>query len=108
MKLRAFWIVSFVLAIIAIGIHVKSLNVASKGMKAMAKAVTATDNQIEILRTEAKRFANLSGTIAITGLGVAIGSLVCVVVSFKKHEPAWRSIPFALLVFYVLLQFAVV
>jgi len=96
------------LAVAAICVHVLSLGKASKGMKLYARAVVATGSQKESLKMEAKQYANRSGTIALGGLCVGMGSAVCLIVSFKKREPAWRSISCALLVFYALLQFAIV
>jgi len=104
MKLRVFWIASILFAICAIGVDVKSQNEASNGMKFIAQSVMATNDQKEVLKAEAKRCAHQSDELALAGLCVAIGSAVCLVVSVKQHEPARRSIPFVLLVLYVLLQ----
>jgi hypothetical protein len=108
LKSRAYCLASVRLAVAAIYVHVLSLGEASKGMKLYARAVVATESQKESLKVEAKPYANRSGTIALSGLCLAIGSVVCLIVSFKKREPAWRSISCALLVFYVLLQLAIV
>ena len=108
MKARAYWFVSLVLATAAIWVHIAALGEVSKGMKLRARAVVATDLQKESLKAEAKHYTSRSVLIALTGLVVAIGSAACLIVSFRRREPAWHSIPFALLVFYVLLQFAII
>jgi len=108
MKLRAYGFASVMLAITAICVHALSLGEASKGMKLYARAVVATESQKEFLKAEAKQYASKSGTFALAGLCVAIGSAVCLIVSFKRHEPARRLISCALLMFYVLLQFAII
>jgi hypothetical protein len=105
MKSRAYWAASVLFAIIAIGVHVKALDEATKGMKAFARSITATDEQKAILKAEAKQHENCSLGVALTGFCAAVASTFYLVVSFKRQEPAWRSIPIGLLVFYVLLQF---
>lgn len=108
MKSRSFWIASVFFAIMAIGVHVASLNQAGKGMKLRAQAVVASEAQKNLMKTEAKLFASRSGAIALVGLCTAIGSVVCAFISAKRHEPAWLSVPATLLAFYLLMQFAIV
>ncbi|HXR04537.1 MAG TPA: hypothetical protein VN836_07500 [Verrucomicrobiae bacterium] len=108
MKLRDFWFASIMLATVAICVHAASFQQASKSMQALARAVIAPDDQKALLKTEAHEFGNKSRSIALAGFCVAMASVLCLAVSYKRHEPAWHSIPIALLGFYGLLQFAIV
>ena len=96
------------LATAAICVHAASLREASVGMKLYARAVVATEDQKELLKTKAKQHGSRSRTVAVAGFGVALGSAVCLIASRKRLEPARRVIPFGLLVFYVMLQFLLV
>ena len=55
---------------------------------------------------EAQAYRSRGTVISVVGLIFALASLLSAIASARKHEPAWRSVTFALLIFYVMLQFA--
>jgi uncharacterized BrkB/YihY/UPF0761 family membrane protein len=107
-KARAYWLTSIIVAAVALCVHATALHEAAKGLHIRARAVTAPEDQSELMKAKTKQFADRSEAVALVGLVLAVVSLVCLVASSRHHEPAWRSIPFALLVLYLLLQFAFV
>jgi tRNA(Ile2) C34 agmatinyltransferase TiaS len=106
MNIRRFFIVSLGLAIIAVGLHVAALSQYGHGARAIARAVTQPESQRAFAKQAARVYRERGSLIAIAGLGFALGSLAFVVVSARRHEPAWRSVTVAFLAFYFLLQFA--
>ena len=106
MNIRRFFIVSLGLAVIAIGLHVAALSQYGHGARAIARAVTQPESERTLAKPTAREYRERGSVIAIAGLGVALASIVFVVVSARRHEPAWRSVTVAFLVFYLLLQFA--
>lgn len=109
MKMRSFFMASLALAVIAVGLHAAALSQYGQAARSIASAITQPESA-ESERAAAKQagrvYRERGDTMAIIGLGIALASLALVVVSGRRHEPAWRSITVALLVFYLLLQFA--
>ena len=108
MSIRRFFIASLALAIVAVGLHLTSLSQTSRDSRTIARAVTLSESERVAARVDAQVYFNRGGVIGCIGLVIALASLVFVVVSARKREPAWRSVTFALLFIYVMLQFAFV
>jgi hypothetical protein len=109
MKTRAFCFASLVLVVFALCVDLGAKGQFSQGMSLRAHSVTASPEQRQQMRSEATSFETRSVVFGLFGLCLAVSSLVCLVVSFRRHEPAWwRSVPVALLVVYLLLQFTLV
>ncbi|MEI8289705.1 MAG: hypothetical protein WCH99_09535 [Verrucomicrobiota bacterium] len=109
MRKRAFCIASLVLVAFALcsDFTAKSQYSASKFL--LARSVTATIKQKQQMRAESEQHTNRGGVFGFVGLFFAVSSLICLVISFRRHEPAWwRSIPVALLGVYLMLQFMLV
>ena len=109
MKIRVFFILSLALALIAVGLHVAALSQNGHAAHSIARAVTqpeSEESERAVARQTALVYRDRGSVIAIMGLGVALASLTLVVLSARKHEPAWRSVTVAFLFFYLLLQFA--
>ena len=109
MKKRAFCFASLVLVVFALCMDFGAKGQFSKGKGLRAHSVTASAEQKQQMRTEAALFVRRGAVFGLFGLCLAVSSLVCLVVSFRRHEPAWwRSVPVALLVVYLMLQFMLV
>ena len=91
---------------LAVGLDMAGMSEYSRGARIVARAVVLPESQRAAAKTEALAHRNRGAGITIAGLAFAMASLVFVIVSARKHEPAWRSVTFALLIFYVMLQFA--
>jgi hypothetical protein len=107
--MRRFFIISLALALIAVGLHVAALSQYAHAARSIALAITqpeSEESERAVARQTALVYRERGSVIAIMGLGVALASLTLVVLSARGHEPAWRSITVAFLVFYLLLQFA--
>jgi hypothetical protein len=78
----------------------------SRGARIIARAVILPESKRVAAKTEAEAYRSRGTVISVVGLAFALASLVFVILSARKHEPAWRSVTFALLIFYVMLQFA--
>ncbi|MDB6035388.1 MAG: hypothetical protein JWM16_5726 [Verrucomicrobiales bacterium] len=106
MNIRRFFLVSIGLAFLAIGLDIAAMSQYSRGARAKARAVTSPESERAVARSEAQTYRSLGTVISLVGLAFAAASLVFVIASARRHEPAWRSVTFALLFFYVMLQFA--
>jgi hypothetical protein len=107
-KTRAFWLTSLFLVIFAICFHLGGLNKASEGLRYRAKSVESTEQQKQEYKTAISHVVSQSDTLILLGLISAATSVVCLIVSYRKKEKVSRSVPIALLVFYLLLQLVVV
>jgi hypothetical protein len=109
MKERAFCFASLVLVAFALCADFGAKCQFSQGISLRAHSVTASPEQKQQMRVEATSFVKRGAVFGLFGLCLAVSSLVCLVVSFRRHEPAWwRSVPIALLVVYLMLQFTLV
>jgi hypothetical protein len=94
--------------VLAVGLDVAGMSQYSRGARVIAHAVALPEGERVAAKMEAQTYRSRGTVISVVGLAFALGSLVFVIVSARKHEPAWRSVTFALLIFYVMLQFALV
>ena len=105
MNIRRFFLVSLGLAVLAVGLDMAGMSQYSRGARVVARAVVLPESERLAAKMEAQAYRSRGTVISVVGLIFALASLVFVVVSARKHEPAWRSVTFALLIFYVMLQF---
>jgi len=84
------------------------LNKASEGLRCRVKAIKATEEQKLEYKAEIRRVVRQSDTFIFLGLISAVTSVICLFMSYRKKENVSRSVPVAVLVFYVLLQFVLV
>jgi len=116
MSRRRFFFVSLALAVIAIGLQFTALGQFGHGPEAIAReikrasvrGVSLSEQERTALKVEASRYSSRGIVIGCMGLAFALASIGFVVASARRHEPAWRSLTFALLFFYVMLQFMLV
>ena len=94
------------LAVLAIGFDMTAMSQYSRGARVFVRAVVLPESEREVAKSEAQTYRSRGTVISVMGLAFALASLVFVIASARKHEPAWRSVTFALLIFYVMLQFA--
>jgi hypothetical protein len=99
-------LVSLVLAGFAIGLELAAQAQFARGVGIVARSVVLPESQRLPARSQSKIYRARGTAVAIVGFGFALAASGFVVASARKHEPAWRSVTVALLVFYVMLQFA--
>ena len=122
---RAFCRASLLLVSAALALHLGAWRQFSRGMVRSARgsselwqqreqagpegrSPTFGAKQRQELWEEVDRYVNRGDVLSEIGLGLAASSLVCVVLSFLRREPASRFWPVFLLVVYVMMQFVVV
>ena len=93
---------------LAICFHLGGLSKVSEELRYRAKSVEATEEQKQEYKAEIRHVVSQSDTLTFLGLISAITSVICLFVSYRKKEKVSRSVPVALLGFYVLLQFVIV
>jgi hypothetical protein len=105
-----FWLASFVFVSAAICLHLAALRQAGRGVQCFTQAMngTTTEDQRQSLKAESHRFFQAAEGFRFTGMAAVFLSIVGLVVSNWKNEPAPRSIILAAMVFYSLLLLAVV
>ena len=108
MKKRLCFLASLLLVVVALILHFGALTQIQKGMLQRAHSVTAVAGQKQQMRTDADHLFSQGSVLGSIGLGFAVSSVVCLVVSFRRHEPGRRSIPVTLLVIYLMAQFFMV
>jgi len=106
MHIRRFFLLSLGLAVLAVGFDMAGMLQYSRGARVIARAVMLPESERVAAKAQAQIYRSRGTVISVVGLALALVSLVSVIVSARKHEPAWHSVTFALLIFYVMLQFA--
>lgn len=106
MSSRRYFLVSLLLALLAVGLDMASMSQYSHGARIWARAVTSSENDRGAAEIEARGYRSRGTVLSVVGFAFALTSLFFVVVSARKNEPAWRPVTIALLIFYVMLQFA--
>ena len=104
--MRRYFIASLVLAILAVGLDMAGMSQYSHGGSIIARSVLLPTAERVAAKLEAQMYRSRGTFVSVVGLALALVSLVFVIGSSRKHEPAWRSATYALLIFYVLLQFS--
>jgi hypothetical protein len=108
MSIRRFFLASLALAVLAVGLQGAALRHFSRGAQTIARAVESSDAAREDARAEANSLAHQGEVTAYIGMAVAVASVAFLVVSARRHEPAWRSVTLALLAFYIMLHLTLV
>lgn len=106
MSIRRYFLLSLLLSVLAVGLDMAGMSYYSHGARIRARAITSPGSDRGAAEIEARAYRTRGTFISVFGLMLALSSLFFVVVSARKHEPAWRSVTVALLIFYALLQFA--
>ena len=106
MSIRRYFLLSLLLAVLAIGLDMAGMSQYSHGARIRARAVVSPGSDRSAAEIEAQAYRSRGTFINVLGLMLALSSLWFVVASARKHEPAWRPVIIALLIFYVMLQFA--
>ncbi len=109
MNQRLFCIASLVLVTFALCLDFGAKNRFSKYMHLRANSLSVATEQKGQMIAEAHRASSMGSILVILGLVFAVSSLVCLVVSFRRHEAVWwRAAPVALLIWYLMMQFTLV
>ena len=108
MNMRKFFLVSLGLAVLAVGLEMVAMSQYSRGARVIARAVILPESESAVAKSEAQTIRSRGTVVSLVGLGFALASFVLLIVSARRHEPASRSVIFALLVVYVMLQFLLI
>ena len=108
MRRRAFFFASVFWVIVALSLHIAALGQISKGVGLRAQSVRLAAEQKQQMNAGARRYTSRGEALSYVGLVFGISSVGCLVVSFRRHEAARRSIPVTLLICYLMLQFMLV
>src|SRR5262249_24111968 len=104
-RFRRFFLLSLGLAILAVVFDMTAMSLYRRGAGVRARSVLLSESERGAARSEAQVYRTSGTVISVVGLFLALASLGFVVVSARKHEPAWRPATVVVLVFYVMLQF---
>ena len=108
MSIRKFFLVSLALAAVAVGLHLAALGQFGRGLSERAREVTVPESERLALKAEASRYSSRGTVIGYVGFAFAVSSVGFVIVSARRHERALRSVTFALLFIYLMLQFVLI
>ncbi len=108
MRAQRLFIASLLLAVLAVAVQFQAMNQTGLGIQAIAKAARLPQAERDAARSLARRQIEQGAFIQRIGALIATVSAGFVLASGRKQEPAWRSLTFATLGFYVLTQFLLV
>ena len=108
MRKREFWWASLVLVVLGVCVHFGALSQWAKSTSHRARALGVDEDQRQQMYAEADGFVRIGSILGYVGLGLAVGSTVCLAVSIRRKEQAWHLVPIGLLVVYLFLQFLMV
>jgi hypothetical protein len=106
MNMRRYFIVSLVLAILAVGLDMAAMLQYSRGGRVIVPSALLPTGERVAAKLEAQKYRSRRTFVSLVGLALALASLVFVIGSSRKGKPAWRSATYVQLIFYVLLQFS--
>jgi hypothetical protein len=104
MKERAFFLLSLVLAVLALSAHLWAMGFASRSLNMRVRAISGPPTERAPGLAKAKERSSQFPFFYYAGLASAVGSVTLLAVSSRKREPVSPSIPVGLLAGYVLLQ----
>jgi hypothetical protein len=99
MNMRRYFIVSLVLAILAVGLDMAAMLPYSRGGREIVPSAFLPTGERVTAKLEAQKYRSRGTFVSLVGLALALASLVFVIGSLRKGEPAWRSATYALLIF---------
>jgi hypothetical protein len=101
MNTRTFFLVSVILALVALVIHSVAHDKLDAGSKLKAKQLeVAVKQQTHYTPDpEASRLFSTGRALNHVGMAFTISAAICVFVAIVRREPGWYSVPFLLLVF---------
>jgi len=99
-----YFLLSAVLAFIAIGLEVAAKSRDSRAIRTLARAVVLPEGERAAAKMQARSFSTQGTIVSLIGVAFALGSLAFIIPSARKHEPARRSVTVVLLVLYLMLQ----
>jgi hypothetical protein len=117
MTIRKFFLASLVLALVALFLQLTGLGLGSRGAFLRAEAVqrvadrgggSLTAEERSQLKAQTDAYRHRGATAQCCGGAVALASIGFAITSVRKHEPAWRSLTFAVLFFYALSFFTLI
>lgn len=108
MRFRSLFFASLLCVPFAFLLHTASLGQFSRSSMLRANSISVSDQDRADRRQEAENCRRGGSICNLTGLAFATTSLVLVILSARRKEPAARSITVVFLVLYVLFVFGVV
>ncbi|MHC5061290.1 MAG: hypothetical protein ACYTFK_09435 [Planctomycetota bacterium] len=104
MNRRKYFLASLLLAVCAICSDFVWKEYAMRSHSLYAESFGMFKGHQDVVRTRAQELLEKGTFFFRIGLGFASLSFLLWLVSLARHEPAWQSIPFLLLIFYLLLN----
>ncbi|MDO8302415.1 MAG: hypothetical protein Q7T18_04145 [Sedimentisphaerales bacterium] len=104
MKNKKFYIASLILLVSAIVVDGFSKSIASQSLLMRARAQISSNNEQKQLSIDTAKTAT---TVSRIALALAIAGVFFWWISFKCKEPAWQSVPFVLLIFFIISSFLI-
>ena len=101
MATRKFFLISSLLAVLAIVCQLTSLGYVGRSVSLRAQSVTWTTEQKTEARQEADRILQKGEPYFYVGIALGIAGFVSWLLSQRQDEPAWRLVPLVLLFCYV-------
>ncbi len=108
MNRRKYFLVSLLLAVCAICSDFMWKEYAMRSHSKYAESYGMAKGPKDLVRTRAQELLEKGTTFFRVGLGLASLSFLFWLASVARREPAWQSIPFVLLIFYLLISFLAV
>jgi hypothetical protein len=108
MSIRRFFWFAFVAVVLAVTLHITASSQFGQSMRHRARATASPEPDRAALRAAASRYSTRGHIAMYVGAASAVGSVVFVIISARRKEPAIRSVVFGLLASYLLLQLVLV
>jgi hypothetical protein len=108
MKKRRFFILSLGLAILGLCAHLLAMGYVGRSVHLRALAFSKPEVERSRMKAEADSQLHRFPFFEYPSMAFAISSVVFLVFSARKHEPAWRSVTFAVLCGYVMSHFLLI
>src|SRR5690349_14196937 len=108
MSTRRFFLIAFIGAFLAVGLHVGALSQFGRSATTRARLLTVAEPERAAILAGEHWHSSVGHIVMYSGAALAVASIVCVIISARRREPARRSLVFGLLLCYLLLQFIMV
>src|SRR5689334_3587639 len=103
MKMRRFFWLSLILVACAFVLEIAAQDQFGHGARFLARSVVRAEHERDVAGAIAMAYRTRGTAMSVLGFTFAVASLTLVILSARKHEPAWRSVVVALLTLYVIL-----
>ena len=108
MKKRQYFLLSWALAVLGLCAHIQATRCVIRSLSLRARSVTWSEPERLRAKAEADVQLQRAPLFEYPSIAFAVLSAVFLVFSARRQEPAWRSVPFALLLVYVMSHFLII